>query len=218
MPAADWKGLLATVNRLARNALIQVAGAVVVVAVVAGIILYQRWHDPKVELERGRLIGQLQRDSADYKRQLDSLRAIGARVDTVQQVVTNTITRWQTKIVHDTLVLAPTASPHDTIAAVKAQLKACRDAGDSLVASVIPLQSSCDAFKAQAQQAIAEGERRYSRLDSLYRLGPKPKRWNVSLSVGYGFMLAPSDSAVHDLRITRGLTVGVSVGRSIIQW
>jgi hypothetical protein len=99
------------------------------IAIIVAIVAYQSIHDPKVAAERGRLVGQLQRDSADFKTQLAQLKAEGAKVDTVQRVVTNTVTRWQKEIVHDTIVLPATATPHDTIVATQKKLDACKQVG-----------------------------------------------------------------------------------------
>jgi hypothetical protein len=180
------------------------------IAIVVSIIAYQSFHDPKVAAERGRLVGQLQRDSADFKTQLAQLKAEGAKVDTVQRVVTNTVTKWQKEIVHDTIVLPATATPHDTIVATQKKLDACKQVGGDVVASVVPLGTTCEAFKAKAQTTIKSLEQRYAHLDSLNRLGSPPKRWNLSLSIGYGYA-----TRLDSIAPRRELFAGLTVGRTL---
>lgn len=150
---------------------------------------------------------------------VDSLKLVGDSIalvaantalDSASRQGTRTIDRWHE--VKVPVYLPPTSSPHDTIQSVAKRLSACYQAGDSLVQSVVKIQTACNAFRDSAKRTISDQKTAYAHLDSLYKIGKKPKRWGIGPFIGYGIH---QDSA---WAIKRGFSAGIAVSYHIISF
>jgi hypothetical protein len=177
--------------------------------VAGSILLYERITGPRRTQEIGRLTGLLQAAGQDLAESQRETAAANAALDSALSRSDSVITRWRTKVVHDTTVILRTA--HDTITQLARELRATKAAGDSVVRACSQLADSCRDFRAKATAEISSWERRYALLDSLHRAPRPQKHWNLSVSAGYGFSMR-GDTLV------RSPFVGVSVGRSLVRW
>lgn len=131
------------------------------------------------------------RDSADSESatvlkeriRADSIRAVGdsiALADARRQLdlaLTNTgkgVDRWRE--VKVPVYLPPNATVHDTIQSLAKRLNACYAAGDSLLASVVPLKAACTAYRDTATRSIATLNLAIAHRDSLLDIRARGKR------------------------------------------
>jgi hypothetical protein len=181
---------------------------------VVSILTYQHLTDPAKDAENGRLKGQLATKTHELALAHGETIAANVRLDSALNNTDTAITRWRTRILHDTIPALPvTATPHDTIAAVTTELATTKTAGDSVVRACTELANSCQVFRQKATAEISAWSARYATLDSLYRAPRPAKRLNLSLSVGFGYA-TPLDA----LAPKRQVFVGVTFGRSVLSW
>ncbi len=105
-----------------------------------------------------------------------------------------------------------TGTTRDTITQLTQQVRSCRAVGDSLVKSVVQIQSSCSVFRDTATRTIADLRTLVARKDSLIRIGKAPKRWSIGPVVMYGFYQDQSWA------IKRGFAAGIGITYALIQW
>jgi len=136
---------------------------------------------------------------AETRRQLDQALANGVKV----------VDRWRESAPRP----ITTGTPHDTITQLTQQVRACRNAGDSLVQSVVKIQSTCLAYRDTATKTIANLRTIIARKDTLLGIGKPAKRWNLSLSAGYGYGIR-----LDSLSAQRRAFVGITIGRALWSW
>lgn len=149
----------------------------------------------------------------------DSLKLVGDSValvnaqkqlDEANHQATQVVDRW-----HDVKVpvyLPPTSTPHDTIGSIAKRLSVCYAVGDSLVQSVVKIQSSCQTFHDSATKTIADLRQLSAHKDTLIKIGKPPKRWSFGPMVGYGIHQDKSWA------IQRGFIAGVGIQYSLFSW
>ena len=189
--------------------------AIAAVVAVLSILGFQRVVDPRRAAEIARLetlVTEARRATAIAHRET---AIANERLDSALSLVPRAVTRWRT--VTDTLRIAADATPHDSIAAIAGALAETRAAGDSVVRACGELEGSCSQFRAKATAEIAALNTENARLDSL-NSAPRPgKRWNLSISAGYG-LTAARDSAQRQHRLENRFFVGASIGRTVLSW
>lgn len=179
--------------------------------IVVSILGYQHFTDPRRAEEIGRLKGELSAAKREGSIAHAARIAASRRLDSALSRTDTVVTRWRTRVVHDTVRLAAATSPHDSVVVLSQALTETQRAGDSVVRACSDLAGSCRLFRATATAEIASWERKYAVLDSLHRVPRPGKRWNLSLSLGYG-------AGMRGDTLVRSPFVGVSVGRSILAW
>lgn len=123
-----------------------------------------------------------------------------------------------TQVIHDfqtikvPVYIPSNATAHDTITSVSKRLSACYVAGDSLVQSIVKIQTACGAFRDTATKRFKDDDTRYARLDSLYKIGKPPKRWGIGPYIGYGFRQDSTWS------YRRGFSAGIGIHYNIISF
>lgn len=182
--------------------------AAVVVLFFAGKWIYNVVHDRNQGEDAAVMKERIRTDSlklvgdsvalAEKDRQLTLALANGVKV----------VERWHTSAPPPVVA----GTPHDSITQLTKQVKGCREAGDSLVASVVKIQTGCAAYRDTARKTIADLRLANAHLDSLYKIGKPPKRWGIGPFVGYGIR---QDSA---WAIKRGWTAGIAVSYHIISF
>lgn len=186
--------------------------ALIIVGIAAFLILtrVQSCRDSGQSKDAAVMAERVRLDSLVHVTDSIALANANARLDSALQQGTRVVDRWQT--VKVPVYLPPSSTPHDTIQSLAKRLNACYQAGDSLVQSVVKIQSSCSAFRDTATKTIRDQRTAYAHLDSLYRVGKPPKRWAIGAFVGYGIH---NDSA---FAIRRGFVAGIGITRSIFQF
>lgn len=125
-------------------------------------------------------------DSADAtvmkeRIRVDSLRAIGdsvALAETRKQLSfalangVQLVDRWR----NSPPPSPPKGSPHDSIVYLTNSVKACRDAGDGLAASIVKIKSACEAYRDTATRSIATLREGIAHRDTLLEIRARPKR------------------------------------------
>lgn len=184
--------------------------AAVVVLFFAGKWIYNVVHDRSQGEDAAVMKERIRTDSLKLVGDSVALANALARLDSAMAHGTKTVERWNT--VKVPVYLPPTSTPHDTIQSVAKRLSACYQAGDSLVQSVVKIQTGCAAFRDTAKKTIADLRLANAHLDSLYKIGKPPKRWGIGPFVGYGIR---QDSA---WAVKRGWFAGVGVSYHIISF
>jgi hypothetical protein len=126
-------------------------------------------------------------------------QALDARVDTV--------TRWLTRTVHDTVPVAllhPT-TPADTAAAVamlpvvEARYQACR-------AQLVPLVESCAVYRVRTDSVLRADSVLFGRYEAALAHPAPPRRWSVGVTGGYGAVVGPGGRLEAGPAVVAGLT------------
>ncbi len=182
-------------------------------AVVAFLLLFgiRSCRDKGQSRDAAVMAERLRADSVIHLNDSIALARTSAQLDTAIARGTQVVDRWQT--VKVPVYIPPTATPHDTIASISKRLSACYQAGDSLVQSVVKIQTSCQAFRDTATRTIKDQRAAYAHLDSLYKIGKPVKRWGVGPFIGYGFSQNSKDWAIQ-----RGFSAGVAIHYNLFSW
>jgi hypothetical protein len=128
---------------------------------------------------------------------------LAARIDTV--------TRWLTRTVHDTV---PTAALHpvtpaDTAAAV-AELPKVEARYQSCRAELVPLKDDCAAYKLRAEKRAAGDSSVIVKLEDALRDRPTRRHWTLGVTAGYGGTLARDSTHAYHLYTGPSLTAGLT--------
>lgn len=70
----------------------------------------------------------------------------------------------------------PVGTPHDSITHLTQQVRECRQVGDSLVASMVPIKSACAAYRDTTEKIIGRLKTEMAHKDSLAEIKSKGKR------------------------------------------
>lgn len=146
------------------------------------------------------------KEQAAASKQVEQAAAatLAARVDTV--------TRWLTHTVHDTLppaVLHPVTAA-DTTAAV-AMLPVVQQRYEGCRAQLVPVLSDCAAYRLTAVKRAADDSTVIAKQDAVIAQGLVPRRWSIGVTLGYGGTLAADAAGARRLYTGPSATVGLSV-------
>lgn len=147
---------------------------------VIGVVLFIAWtfwnghRDTKDNNEAAVLKSNLAATNAQLKEQRAQLAAKDSELTLALNRGTQVVDRWHT--VKEPVYLPSGSTSHDTIQSIARRLNACYAAGDSLVATILPLKSACQAYRDTAKAVIATQKTAYAELDSLYRIAKRGKR------------------------------------------
>jgi hypothetical protein len=129
---------------------------------------------------------------------------LDARIDTV--------TRWLTRTVHDTVATAALhpVTPADTASAVaelprvEARYQSCRVALQATI-------DECAAYKLRAVKRAADDSTVIAKQDAVIARGLTPRRWSVGVTAGYGGTLAADQTGTRRLYTGPSATVGLTL-------
>lgn len=187
-----------------------VLGVVIAALLAVGLLGVRGCRDGKQEAQAIVMAERLRSDSVIHLADSVALVRTNVMLNEAMTRGTQVVEHWNT--VKVPVAIPASATPHDTIASVSKRLSACYVAGDSLVQSVVKIQTACSAFRDTATKTIRNQRVAYAHLDSLLKIGKHPKRWAVGPYVGYGL------HQDKDWAIQRGFSAGIGIHYNIISW
>lgn len=183
-----------------------------IIAVLGFVVLFgvRSCRDKDQSRDAAVMAERLRSDSLIHVADSVALVRTVAMLDAEMSKGTQVVEHWNT--VKVPVAIPPTATPHDTITSISKRLSACYAAGDSLVRSIVKIQTACSVFRDTATKTIRDQRTAYAHLDSLFKLGKPPKRWGVGPFVGYGVY---QDA---NWAIKRGFTAGIGIHYNIVSF
>lgn len=134
-----------------------ITGNLLTVAIIIAVLViawfeFQGHRDKGDTVQDALLKQQIQTLTADTARRSAAQAETSRQLDIALANGTKIVDRW-----HESAPRAiPVGTPHDSVVHLQQQVRECRQVGDSLAASIIPIRSSCTAFRDTAKKIEAD--------------------------------------------------------------